>query len=182
MPLSIRNLPCRSRRTAACVGAALFVGACVPSGHLASAQAPAPLFDPVAFFAGHTEGRGQLAVILAGHTPTLVEGRGVVASDGSIELHQIVRRGTKPTTQRVWHLYRVSSSRYSGTLSDASGPVTGDVSGNLLHLSFAMRGGLHADQYLYLRSGGQVAQNRMVVSKLGIPVASLDETITRLPS
>ena len=42
-----------------------------------------------------------------------------------------------------------------------------------------MKGGLHAQQWLYLQPGGQVARNRMVVTKFGVPVASLDETITK---
>ena len=70
--------------------------------------------------------------------------------------------------------------RYAGTLSDASGPVTADVAGNRLHIAFPMKGGLRAQQWLYLSPNGQVAQNRMVVTKLGIPVASLDEVITRV--
>ncbi len=164
------------------MGTALAAAACVPSGHLAREQAPAPAFDPLAFFAGHTEGRGKLDVVLSGRKPTLVEGHGVVEPDGSIDLDQVVRRGDKPATRRTWHLYKTGPGRYAGTLSDASGPVAGEVAGNRLHLSFAMKGGLHAEQFLYLRPGGQVAQNRMIVSKLGIPVASLDETITRLPS
>ena len=121
-------------------------------------------------------------MVFSGRKPTLVEGHGVVRADGSIDLNQVVRSGDKAPTRRTWHLYRIAPGRYGGTLSDATGPVSGDVSGNRLHLSFAMTGGLHAEQFLYLRRGGQVAQNRMVVSKLGIPVASLDETITRLPS
>ena len=44
-----------------------------------------------------------------------------------------------------------------------------------------MQGGLHAQQWFYLQPGGQVALNRMVVTKFGLPVASLDETIRRLP-
>ncbi len=140
------------------------------------------MFDPLAFFAGHTEGHGEIAVVLSDRKPTLVEGHGVIALDGSINLNQVVRRGDKAPTRRTWHLYRVAPGRYAGTLSDASGPVAGDVVGNRLHFSFAMKGGLHAEQFLYLQTGGQVAKNRMIVSKLGIPVASLDETITRLPS
>ena len=154
--------------------------ACVPSGRLAGEQAAAPDFDPIAFFAGHTEGRGRLAVILRHDQPTLVEGHGVVGPVGTITLDQDVRRGTEAPTHRTWRLRRVAPGRYAGTLSDASGPVAGDVTGNRLHLRFAMKGGLKAQQWLYLQPGGQVARNRMVVTKFGIPVASLDETITRL--
>ena len=45
--------------------------------------------------------------------------------------------------------------------------------------SFAMKGGLKAEQWLYLKRGGQVAKNVMVIRKFGIPVARLTETITR---
>lgn len=171
----------RGERAAVALATALAAAACVPSGHLTREQAPTPEFDPISFFADHTEGRGKLDMIFSGRKPTLVEGHGVIEPGGSIDLDQIVRRGGKSTTQRTWHLYKIAPGRYAGTLSDASGPVAGEVIGNRLHLSFAMKGGLHAEQFLYLRPGGQIAQNRMIFSKLGIPVASLDETITRLP-
>ncbi|MGI4732523.1 MAG: DUF3833 family protein [Janthinobacterium lividum] len=156
-------------------------GACVPSGHLARDRTSAPAFDPVAFFSGHTQGRGTLHVVLHRAERVDVEGHGVVGADGSIVLDQDVRRGDAAPTHRSWRLHRVAPGRYAGTLTDASGPVAGDVAGNRLHLAFAMRGGFRAQQWLYLQPGGQVSRNRLVVTKLGIPVASLDETITRLP-
>lgn len=157
------------------------LGACVPSGHLTRDQAPGPVFDPIAFFAGHTEGTGGLKIATKRRQRTLVEGHGVVGADGAVTLDQDVRRGNGAPTHRTWHLRRVGTGRYAGTLTDAVGPVAGTVSGNRLHLRFRMKGGLQAQQWLYLRPGGQVADNRMVVTKFGIPVASLDETITRLP-
>ncbi|MEG3176556.1 DUF3833 family protein [Sphingomonas sp. RB3P16] len=163
--------------------AAMFaISACVPSDHLARARAPAPEFDPVRFFAGHSEGRGSLKVALRAHTPTLVDGNGIATPDGGIDLVQSVRLGDGKPTRRTWHLRRVATGRYTGTLSDARGPVTGEVHGNCLHLRFAMKGGLRAQQWLYLEPGGQAAVNRMVVTKFGLPVASLDEKIVRLPT
>lgn len=164
----------------AALAAALAIGACVPSGHLAREQAGAPAFDPIAFFAGPTEGKGSLAIIARHRRTTLVEGHGVVTANGTIVLDQDVRQGDAPPTHRTWHLHRVAPDRYAGTLTDAIGPVVGDAAGNRLHLDFKMKGGLHAQQWLYLQPGGQVAHNRMVVTKFGLPVASLDETITRL--
>ena len=160
--------------------ATLAVGACVPSGHLAEEKATAPDFDPIAFFAGHTEGRGTLAIIMRRHQPTLVEGHGVEATNGTIVLDQDVRRGSGAASHRQWRLRQVAPGRYVGTLSDAIGPVEGNVSGNCLHLSFRMKGGLEAQQWLYLQPGGQTARNRMLVKKFGLTVASLDETIVRL--
>ena len=164
--------------------AAMFaISACVPSDHLAIVQAPAPapVFDPVAFFAGRTEGRGSLAVAMRHRKPTWVDGLGIVTPDGGIDLVQDVRLGDGKPRHRTWHLRRVAIGRYSGTLSDARGPVTGVVEGNCLHLRFAMKGGLRAQQWLYLQPGGQTARNWMIVTKFGVPVAHLAETIVRTP-
>lgn len=150
-------------------------------GHLTLEQAPTPHFDPITFFAGRTQGTGSLKVLTKRRQQTLVEGHGTVTSDGGIVLDQDVRR-SGVLTRRTWRLHRVAADRYAGTLSDASGPVSGEVTGNRLHLSFAMKGGLHAEQWLYLQPDKQSARNRMVVTKLGIPVASLDETIQRMPT
>ncbi len=160
--------------------AALFAGGCVSAGHLGRYAAPAPVFDPIAFFAGPTEGTGSLKIVLQPRRTTLVEGHGRVTGR-TIELDQTVRQGDKPPAHRTWVLRETAPGRYAGTLTDASGPVTGEVTGNRLHLAFPMKGGLRAQQWLYLEPGGQTARNRMVVSKFGIAVASLDEVIRRLP-
>lgn len=162
------------------LAAALACCACVPAGRLAREQAAAPVFDPLAFFAGRTRGVGVLSVMFRGRQRTVVDGRGRISPDGAVTLDQTVTRGDGPPTRREWRLRRIGPGRYAGTLTDATGPVIGKVLGNRLHLAFAMRGGLHAEQWLYLQPGGRVARNRMVVKKLGLPVASLDETITRV--
>ena len=159
---------------------AITLGACVPAGHLTREHAVAPTFDPLAFFSGRTEGHGNLTVLTKRRQTLTVEGHGVTTGDGGIALDQNVRQGDGPVKHRTWHLRQTAPGRYVGTLSDAAGPVTGEVIGNTLHLSFMMKNGLHAQQWLYLQPGGQVSRNRMVVTKLGMPVASLDETITRL--
>lgn len=161
------------------LGVALMLGGCASSNRMAVEQTDGLTFDPIAFFAGTTEGRGALKIVMKASQPTLVEGHGRVDADGAITLDQSVRRGTMPPTHRSWHLQRVAPGRYAGTLSDAAGPVSGDVAGDRLHLAFAMKGGTRAEQWLYLQPGGQVAHNVMIVRKFGVPVARLTETITR---
>ena len=58
--------------------------------------------------------------------------------------------------------------------------VAGDVNGNCLHLTYPMKGGMKVEQRIYLQPGGKTALNRMTVSKLGITVAHLNETISKL--
>lgn len=155
----------------------LLAGACVHAGALEREAAATPGFDPLAFFAGRTHGEGKLHIMLHRAEPVAVQGVGRLRHDGALVLDQRVRRGNRPETTRQWVLRRAAPGRYTGTLSDATGPVTGVVDGNRLTLRFRMKGGLGARQWLYLRPDGVTVRNRMVLTKFGLPVASLDETI-----
>lgn len=142
---------------------------------------PAPVFDPLRFFDGTTHGTATLQIILKPRTPVRVEGHGRVGGDGILTLDQTVTEGDKPPTKRRWTFTPLGHGRYAGMLSDAAGPVAGDVTGNRLHLHFRMKGGVVADQLLDLAPDGQSAHNRMRFRKFGVVVARLDETIRKLP-
>lgn len=159
----------------------LVTAGCVPAaGPPPRAVASAPAFDPIAFFAGPTHGTGVLHVVASGAKATDVTGHGTREGTDAITLDQDVTRGQSATTHRVWHLHRIAPGRYTGTLSDAVGPVIADTDGSCLTIRFAMRHGLRVVQRLYLQPGGRVAPNTMTVRKWGIVVAHLDERIERL--
>jgi hypothetical protein len=155
----------------------LLVAGCVGRPHLAPIAAT-PEFDPIAFFSGHTEGRGSLRKILSHRYATVVHGIGTVR-DGTLVLDQTVVQGAKPPKHREWHIWRVGPGRYAGTLSDAPGGLTGDATGNRLHLAFTMKGGLATEQWLTLAPDGRSAHNVMVVHKLGLRAAVLEEEIRK---
>ena len=117
------------------------------------------------------------------HTPrtTHVTSVGRVDAEGTLALDQHIEQQGKPARDRHWRIRPLGNGRYTGTLTDASGPVTGEVEGNRLHLGFPMKRGMHVDQWLTLSPDGQVAQNHLIVRKLGVTVATLEETIRRLP-
>ena len=152
---------------------------CAPSSPVAPVRGVGPAFDPVAFFSGRTRGEGRLTVAFAGARPVRVESRGTAEADGGVVLDQSVREGDRPVRRRQWRLRPLGAGRWAGTLSDAGGPVTGEVTGHRLHLRFRLKSGLRAEQWLELQAGGRTALNRMVVTKWGVPVARLTETITR---
>ena len=112
--------------------------------------------------------------------PVRVEGVGHVAPNGTFLLDQVVTRGARAPEKRQWRIRQAGPGRYTGTLSDAAGPLAGDVRGNRLHLSYPMKGGMHAEQWIYLQPDGRTALNRMAITKFGITVARLDETIRKL--
>lgn len=156
------------------------LAACVALPEHAGLARAEPAFSPNAFFAGRTVGEATLKVVFSGASPVHVVGEGHVEPDGTLVLVQRIERGDEPAQTRTWRIHRVGDSqRYRGTLSTAEGPVTGDVEANRLHLRFVADGGLDTEQWLYLQPGGQIAWNRMVVRKFGLPLAVLEETIRK---
>jgi hypothetical protein len=140
-----------------------------------------PAFEATKFFAGRTEGRGVLKVALSPKRDVIVHGSGRVEPDGTLILDQVVEREGKQPEQRQWRIKEVAAGRYTGTLTDARGPVTGVVNGNVLKLRYRLKnGGLAAEQSLRLQPDGRTVLNRMEVSKFGITVAELEETIRKL--
>lgn len=155
------------------------IAADVPTHRLVRESATVRHFDPIRFFEGRTRGVGVLKVALHGRQPTAVAGRGRVEADGTLVLSQDVTQGSEPTRTREWRLREVSPDHYAGTLTDATGPVSGETAGGTLTLRFPSKG-TAVEQVLTLSADGRSAQNVLTARKLGVRVARLDETITRL--
>lgn len=145
-----------------------------------NAAAPARAFDPVAFFSGRTEGHGTVDEIAASPKSMHVTGTGTLRADGVFVIDQTVRIQGDPAKQRRWHLRQISPGRFGGTISDASGPVSGVVTGSRMQISYTMKGGMKVSQTLTLSADGRSLSNAMKVRKFGIVVATVAETIRKL--
>lgn len=156
------------------------LSSCVAAPRHDPVDAAAPAFDAIRFFEGRTQGQGVLRVALGGQRSIRVASRGRREADGALVLEQTIEEEGSPARNRTWRIREIAPGRYAGSLSDAAGPVTGETAGNRLHLSFRMRGGLDADQWLTLAPDGRSARNVLVVRKFGLTIAALDETIRRL--
>lgn len=179
---------CRSTRAdrrlagllALALGAGGLVG-CAKPEPIASLQAPQPRFDVERFFSGRTEGEASLKIIWRDPVPVRVHGQGEVLVDGTLILDQLVERAGKPPQRRRWRIRPEGApGRYAGLLTDATDRVEGMVEGNQLRLSYPMKDGLRVTQYLYMQPGGRTVRNRMTITKLGLKVGELDETIRKL--
>jgi len=164
---------------AALLGAAL-LGGCGAKPLAPELAAPSPVFRAERFFAGRTAGAGALKIVFKDAESIRVEGAGEVTADGTLILNQTVWRGTRAPQKRQWRIREIAPGRYSGTLTDATDRVRGEVQGNRLYLTYPMKGGVTAEQWLYLQPDGRTALNRMRVTKLGLTVARLNETIRKL--
>ena len=141
--------------------------------------APAPSAAPEQFFVGRTEGVGTASVIMSGKHGVRVQSRGRIERDGALILDQVVNEEGKPARRRTWRLVR-SGNRISGSITDARGPVTGEVTGGVYHLRYRMSDGPTVEQWITIQPGGRSARNRMIFRKFGMKVATVEETIRRV--
>ena len=147
---------------------------------LAAAQSGPPLTAPERFFLGRTEGQGSVHILLSGRHGVRHQGRGRQAADGALLLEQVVHEEGRPARRRSWRLVRSGPNRFTGTISDARGPVTGTVAGNVLQVSYRSVEGPSVAQTITIHPNGRTAANRMVFRRLGVRVATVEETIRKL--
>lgn len=135
---------------------------------------------PEQFFVGRSEGEGVVQVVLSGRHGVRDHSRGHMDRAGALVLDQIVEEEGKPARRRSWRLVRSGPNRFAGTISDASGPVSGELAGNVLHLRYRLAEGPSVEQWITLHPGGRTAHNRMVFRRFGLGVATLEGTIRRV--
>lgn len=144
------------------------------------AAAPAasePLADPLRFFEGRTEGDGTTKVLFKKSYRTRSVGHGRIERDGSLVLVQRVQDDGKPVYERRWHMRETSPGHFTGTMSEAVGPVTVEREGNRFRFRFKMKGNLSVEQWLAPLPGNRAASSSTRVKRFGITVATSEGTI-----
>ena len=134
--------------------------------------------DPIAFFTGRTFGTGTLKVALSSSTSIVVESVGR-PEPGGLLLRQTIREGDKPPRVREWRIRREAPGRYTGTLTEAEGPVSLTTRGPRALIRYRMKDGLAVEQQLALQPDERTILNDLQVSKWGLRVARLRETIRK---
>ena len=143
------------------------------------ARQPGPAFDPVAFFTGPTHGDGKLDQVMKGIRTVTVDSVGRPEKNGTLTLTQRIAMQGDPPRTRVWKFRMIAPGRYTGTLTDASGPVETVAIGRAIRIRYPMKGGLTVEQWLIALPGGRAIDNRMTVTKWGMRVATLRERIEK---
>lgn len=144
-----------------------------------SLPAQSPPAHPMRFFEGRTESVGTVKAFMRKPFRSRSIGRGRIEPDGSLSLVQRVDDEGKPPRERRWRIREVGSGRYSGTMSEATGPVTIDEVGGRYRFRFKMKGNLSVEQWLAPLAGGMSARNFMTVRKFGMVVATGDGMIRK---
>ncbi len=157
--------------------AALTVAGCASNAALPASSGTT--FNPIAFFAGRTHGDATLDTLVESPVRVTVNSVGRVQGNTLI-LDQAIRTADQPARMRRWTMRPVSPNRFSGTLTDAIGPVHGTTAGPRAYIRYTMKGGFQVEQQLALQRGGKVVLTRLEVTQMGVRVATLEETIRKL--
>lgn len=144
------------------------------------AQAAPAAQGPEHFFVGRTEGAGTVHVMLSGRHAVRDRSRGRIERGNVLIIDQVVEEEGKPPRSRTWRLLRTPANRITGTISDARGPVTGSVAGNVLNLRYRMAEGPTVEQSITLHANGRTATNRMTFRRFGLRVATMESVIRRV--
>jgi hypothetical protein len=169
--------PVQRLRSACCaIAAGVLVAAASPAGSLGAGGAGQPL----RFFEGRTEMISVVKVVMKKPYRSRTTGRGQILPDGSLMLVQQVQDAGKPAHMRHWKIRRTGARRFTGTMSEATGPVRVEQIRGKYRFKFRMKGSLAVEQWLTPAPGGRSAHSRVIVRKLGMRVASSEGTIRKL--
>lgn len=162
-----------SRSMAALLPIAL-LGASASAG-----AAEAQLADPLRFFEGRTESVSTVKLIMKQPFTSRAQGNGEV-DRGVLNLIQKVHDDGKPVFNRRWRMRQVGPGEFSGTMSEAVGPVTAEEVDGKYRFRFKMKGNLSVEQWITPLPGGRSAQSRTTIRKLGLTVGRSEGNIRKL--
>ena len=87
-----------------------------------------------------------------------------------------------PPRERRWKIRQVGPNRFTGTMSEAIGPIAIDEVDGRYRFRFKMKGNLSVEQWVTPLPGGKTAKNTMTIKKLGMTVATGTGTIRKVGS
>jgi Protein of unknown function (DUF3833) len=152
------------------------------AGLLAASPASADpgKLDMLAFFAGRTHGENVMKLALKRPSKLVVDSIGGKGDRGDFVLIDTVREEGKPVRTRKWIMRPAGPNRYTGSLTDAVGPVDVVVGADSAMIHYTMKGGLKVEQQLQLQRDGKTLTNKVIVRKFGLKFARVEGMIRKL--
>ena len=146
----------------------------------AAPAAAASTDGPMQFFEGRTEGSGTIRTVLGKPYRTRSVGHGRFEPDGTMVFVQRVVDDGKPPHERRWKIRQTGPRHFSGTMSEALGPVKIEEVGGRFRFRFRMKGNLSVEQWLVPLAGGTAARNTLTIRKFGVKVATSEGMLRKL--
>lgn len=136
--------------------------------------------DPIHFFEGRTESLGTVKIAMKKAFQSRAIGKGEIKPDGTLDLVQRVEDDGRPPRNRHWKMKRIAPGRYSGTMSEAKGPVHVEEVDGRYRFRFRMEGSVSVEQWLTPARDGRSARSNSTFRKFGILVGRSDAVIRKL--
>jgi hypothetical protein len=157
--------------------AAIALAICLPA---LSFPASAKTTDPLEFFSGRTESIGTVRITMKKPFRSRALGKGEIRSDGSLDLVQRVEDEGEQPRERRWRIRQVAPGRFTGTMTDAKGPVTVEEVGGRYRFRFRMDGSVAVEQWLTPMPDGRTAKSSVTIRKYGVRVGGSEAVIRKL--
>lgn len=138
------------------------------------------LKEPLRFFEGKTVTQTKVSILFRAPFSSRSLGQGKINPDGSLSFIQMVEEDSRSPFQRSWHIKQVAPGKFSGTMSDAIGPVVVDELGGRYRFRFAMKDSVKIEQWLDPADDGMSATIRTTIRKHGIVVGHSTGAIRRI--
>ena len=146
-----------------------------------TSTADPPKLDMTAFFTGRSHADNIIKVGLGHPHKLMVDSVGGHNKEGEFILIDNVREEGKPDRKRTWAMRPVGPNHFSGSLSDAVGPVDVVVSGDSATIKYVMReGGVKIVQRLQLQADGRTLSNHVDARKFGLKFGNVEGIIRKL--
>ena len=164
---------------AARLASALIPVALIGASASARPDSPDPETDPMRFFEGKTVSLSTIKLIMRRPYRSRTIGDGEIDS-GTLNLVQRVHEDGKAPYDRKWRMRQVAPGRFTGTMSEAKGPVTAEEFRGRYRFRFKMRSNMSIEQWLTPLPGGKSARSRVTIRKLGMTVGRSDGVVRKL--
>ena len=143
-----------------------------------AAAAPAQV-DIVGFFTGRTHADNDIKIVFHSAHKLVVDTVGRREGNEFLEVDTVREEG-KPVRIRTWRMREVGPNHFTGTLSDATGPVDMTVRGMTATIRYVMNGGLNIYETMQLEADGHTLSNHVEARKLGLKFARVDGVIRKI--
>jgi hypothetical protein len=141
---------------------------------------PGQTLDMLGFFTGKTHADNVIAIALHGSHKLIVDSVGGRNKQGEFILIDDVQEEGKPARKRTWAMHAVGANHFTGSLTDAAGPVDVVVAGNTATIRYVMKdGNLQVEQRLTLQPNGTLS-NTVMARKFGFKFATVQGTVRKL--
>jgi uncharacterized protein DUF3833 len=145
-----------------------------------AAADPGPKLDMLDFFTGKTHADNVMKTAFHRPHKLIVDSVGGHNKEGEFVLIDNVQEEGKPARKRVWAMHPAGADHFTGTLSDAVGPVDVAVNGDTATIRYIMKDGhIAIDQRLQLQRDGTLS-NHVMARKFGMKFGDVQGTVRKM--